>query len=118
MPSTACAGALPGACTGTALREDEWSWEGKGATGPVCVAPNSAFVDLEARALTLVATERASGLARLPDCSPAPYGSVSARLHLRLGSPISSAVSVLSTLPRRFCNRLTPMWREVSGQVN
>ena len=45
-----------------------------------CVAEDAcrASVDsLAACALTLVAPEHASGFARLPDCLPAPYGSVS-----------------------------------------
>jgi hypothetical protein len=49
-------------------------------------------------ARALAAENRASGFAYLPDCSLAPYGSLSAA-HLQLGSPMCCTVSALSTLP-------------------
>src|SRR5229473_7923349 len=68
------------------------------------------------RARTFVAAERALGFARLPDCSPAPYGS-SLAVRLRLGSPMCWAVRVLSTLLlARLLFRFTPIHAAVSSQ--
>ena len=66
------------------------------------------------RARALAAADCASGLARLPDCSPAPYGSLSAAC-LRLGSLMCCAVSALSTLPFLVL-RFAPIRAAVSGQ--
>ena len=67
--------------------------------GGSCIGRGSALGTARsaaARARALVAADCASGFARLPDCSPAPYGSLSAA-RLRLGSPMCCAVSALST---------------------
>src|SRR5216684_2079 len=67
-------------------------------------------------ARTLVAAERTLGFARLPDCSPAPYGSLSA-VRLRFGSPMCWAVSALSTLLLgHLLTCFTPIRTAVSGQ--
>jgi hypothetical protein len=71
-----------------------------------------------AQARMLVVAEHASGLAHLPDCSPAPYGLLSVGC-LWLGLPMCWAVSALSTLP--FLQGLllcfTPIHVAVSSQV-
>jgi len=90
-----------------------------GSVGGICVGGGSALgaCSVAVRAQVFAAAERASGLACLPDCSPAPYGSSSVA-HLQLGSPMCWAVSALSTFPRgRFFPRFSPIRAAVSGQV-
>src|SRR5258708_3360807 len=69
-----------------------------------------------AHAQTLATAECASGFARLPDCSPAPYGSLSV-VHLRFGLPMCWAISALSTLLLgHLLTCFTPIRVAVSGQ--
>ena len=69
------------------------------------------------RAHSLATMEHALGLACLPNCSPASYGSLLVA-HLWLCSLICWAVSTLSTFPVTWCLLLcfTPIRMAVSGQ--
>ncbi len=70
-----------------------------------------------AHARSLAAADRTSGFVRLPDCSPAPYGSLLVA-HLRLGTLMCWAVRVLSTLPQgRFFPWFSSIRAAVSGQL-
>src|SRR5258707_11379827 len=86
---------------------------GSDAGGSALKAPHSSAA---ACARVLAAAEHASGFARLPDCSPAPYGS-SLAARLRFGSLMCWAVSTLSTLPLgHLFTCFTPICVAVSGQ--
>jgi hypothetical protein len=70
-----------------------------------------------AHAQAFAAVETALGLVRFLECSPTPYES--SLVHLCLGAPICSAVSMLSTLPwHLFSLCLTLMHMAVEGQDN
>ena len=85
--------------------------------GGSCVGGGSALRTIAVQARALAAAERASGFARFPDCSPAPYGS-SSTARLRLGTLMCWAISELSTLPRwRFFPQFSPIRAVVSGQL-
>ena len=67
-------------------------------------------------AQTLVAVEHALGFARLPDCSPAPYGS-SLVVRLRFGLPMCWAINALLTvLLGCLFTYFTPIHMAILGQ--
>jgi hypothetical protein len=112
LQGSALVNTLQARALGTSVcRAQDWGMPS--AWGVMQGGGRSAAFSFAARAQVLAAAETASGLARFPECSPAPYGSSMGRL--RLGMPMCSAVSPLSTLPRRFSPRLTPMRAAVGG---
>ncbi len=70
-----------------------------------------------AQALVLAVTDCALGFARLPDCSPAPYG-LSSAAHLQLRLLMCWAVWALLTLSAwHFLPHFSPICTAVSSQV-